>query len=103
MKYEPRPLAVEGVQISPDLLELTELLARNAHEVWARQRLADGWRYGPRRDDAKKEHPCLVPYEQLPESEKVYDRNAALETIKLVLALGYRIEKISQSPASEKK
>jgi hypothetical protein len=103
LNYEPRPLAAEGIQISPDLLELTELLAKNVHEVWARQRLADGWRYGPRRDDANKEHPCLVPYEQLPESQKTYDRNTALETIKVILALGYRIEKHPQSPAPEKK
>jgi len=69
------------------------MLARNAHDIWARQRLADGWRFGPRRDDAKKEHPCLVPYEDLPESEKVYDRSAAMETLKAILALGYRIMK----------
>jgi hypothetical protein len=86
-------MATAGVLLSPDILELTEQLARHAHAVWARQRLADGWKYGPRRDDAAREHPCLVPYEQLPDSEKQYDRNAALETLKAILALGYRIEK----------
>jgi hypothetical protein len=91
------------VRIGQDLLELTELLAKNVHEVWARQRLADGWKYGPRRDDVNKEHPCLVPYEQLPESQKTYDRNTALETLKVILTLGYRIEKDAQSPASEKR
>ena len=93
MSYQPRPIPTSEVQLGPDILELTERLAQNAHEVWARQRLADGWKHGPRRDDQKKEHPCLVPYEQLPESEKVYDRNAAMETLKVIVALGYRIEK----------
>jgi len=91
--YEPRPIDTSRVKLTDDILELTELLARNAHDIWARQRLADGWRYGPQRDDAKKEHPSLVPYEELSESEKVYDRQAAMETLKGIIALGYRIEK----------
>lgn len=76
-----------------EIRELTELLSRNAHENWAAQRLAEGWRYGPRRDDGRKEHPSLVPYEKLSESEKNYDRRTAMETVKTILALGYRIEK----------
>jgi hypothetical protein len=70
------------VKLTDGILELTELLARNAHDIWARQRVADGWRYGPRRDDARKEHPSLVPYEELSESEKAYDRNVALQIVK---------------------
>ena len=72
---------------------LTERLARNAHDVWARQRLRDGWKLGPRRDDAAKEHPSLVPYEALDDSEREYDRQVALETLRTVVALGYRIAK----------
>jgi DNA-binding response OmpR family regulator len=91
MSYEPRPIDTSQIELTPQILQLTEVLARNAHDIWARQRLADGWRYGSRRDDCRKEHPCLVPYEQLPESEKQYDRNAAMETLKTILALGYRL------------
>jgi hypothetical protein len=80
------------VTLSDNILDLTERLARNAHAIWARQRLIDGWKYGPQRDDARKEHPCLVAYDQLPDSEKQYDRNAAMETLKVIVALGYRIE-----------
>jgi hypothetical protein len=80
------------VQLDSKLLELTEFLAKNAHENWARQRLTDGWRYGPCRDDSTREHPCLVPYEKLPESERQLDRLAAMETLKAIVALGYRIE-----------
>jgi RyR domain len=93
LNYEPRPIDTSGVILSEEIVQLTELLARNAHDIWARQRLSDGWRFGPQRDDPKKEHPCLRRYEDLPESEKAYDRNAAMETLKAVLALGYRIAK----------
>lgn len=93
MEYTPQPIPTAAVKLSPDLVELTELLAKNAHELWAEQRLADGWTLGMRRDDQAKQHPCLVPYEALPESEKVYDRRAAMETLKAILAIGYRIER----------
>jgi ryanodine receptor 2 len=93
MTYQPQPIDTAGVTLPGELLLLTERLAEHAHDVWARQRLADGWTYGPQREDARKEHPCLVPYDQLPESEKQYDRNAALETLKAILALGYRVVK----------
>lgn len=91
--YEPEPIATASIQLSPDILHLTERLAKNTHDIWARQRLAEGWRHGPCRDDATKEHPCLVPYEDLPESEKDYDRRTAMETIRAILALGYYIRK----------
>jgi hypothetical protein len=93
VEYKPRPIPTAGVILTSDILELTELLSRNAHELWAQQRLADGWTYGPLRDDAAKKHPCLVPYEELPESEKEYDRRTAMETLKVISSLGYRIEK----------
>jgi hypothetical protein len=93
VEYKPRPIPTAGVSLTSDILELTELLAKNAHEIWAQQRLAEGWTNGARRDDAAKKHPCLVPYEELPESEKEYDRNAAMQTLKVILTLGYRIEK----------
>lgn len=93
MEYKPAPRDTSSVRLPQEIVELTELLARNAHENWARQRMADGWRYGPRRDDARKEHPSLVPYEGLPDAEKEYDRKTAMETLKTILSLGYRIEK----------
>ena len=93
MDYSPAPRDTSGVKLPREIAELTELLAKNTHENWSRQRMADGWSYGPKRDDGKKEHPSLVPYEQLSESEKQYDRTTAVETIKTILALGYRIER----------
>ncbi len=91
--YEPNPLDTSKIDLPQELLELQEQLAKNAHEVWARQRLADGWRYGASRNDEQKEHPCLVPYEDLPETEKQYDRNTAMETLKAIVAMGYEIAK----------
>ena len=89
--YEPQPIDTSSVTLAGDILDLTERLAENAHEIWAHNRLMDGWSYGPKRDDARKQNPNLVPYERLPESEKKYDRNIAMETLKAIIALGYRI------------
>jgi hypothetical protein len=89
--YRPEPADTSGVAITPEIVEMTELLARNTHENWAHERLSHGWRWGPARSDEKKEHPCLVAYDDLPEEEKEYDRRTALETIRLILVLGYRI------------
>ena len=94
MTYKPAPRDTLSVVLPRPIEALTELLARNTRENWARQRTAEGWRYGPQRDGARKEHPSLVPYEELSEAEKEYDRRTAMETIKTILALGYRIEKV---------
>src|SRR5438874_122408 len=91
MSYQPKPIATAGVTLPPELIDLTEHLAENAHELWAIQRLKDGWAYGPQRDDHAKKHPCLVPYNDLLDSEKEYDRQAALGTLKAILKLGYQI------------
>ena len=74
------------------LVSRYEQLAENTHDLWAAQRIAQGWTFGPNRDDANQKHPCLIPYADLPDSEKIYDRQAAIETLKAILALGYRIE-----------
>lgn len=92
-KYVPEPLDTSGVQLPADLEQLVEKMSLNVHEVWAAGRIAEGWTWGPERDDEKKHHPGLVAYEDLPESEREYDRHTAVETIKLILSLGYRIEK----------
>ncbi len=91
--YQPKPFDTGHVQLPPQLLELTEVIAKNVHENWSQGRLEEGWVYGEQKDDLRKTTPCLVPYEQLPESEKEFDRNTAMQTLKLIVALGYRIEK----------
>jgi hypothetical protein len=93
MTYQPQPIDTSNIQLSAALLALTEQLAENAHDLYARQRQSEGWRSGPQRNDITKENPTLVPYQELPESEKEYDRQMAMETLKAIIALGYRIEK----------
>src|SRR4051812_29434358 len=91
MNYKPQPIETDSIVLPAELAALTERLAENAHDLWAAQRAAQGWTYGTQRDDAKKLHPCLIPYDQLPESEKEYDRQAAVGTLKAILKLGYKI------------
>ena len=89
--YIPSPTDTGGVELPSELQQLAELLAANTHEVWGQGRYQEGWRYGPQRDDSKKLTPCMIPYDQLPEPEKDYDRRTSQETLKLILHLGYRI------------
>ena len=93
MSYHPKPINTASVVLTPELAALTERLAENAHDLWARQRLGDGWTYGAHRDDKTKKHPCLIPYAELSESEKGYDREAAMGTLRAIIALGYDIKK----------
>ena len=91
--YTPSPIDTSDVVLSDELLQLIEQSARNVHEKWAQGRINEGWTYGPERNDALKQHPCLVDYDSIPESEKEYDRNTAVETLKFILAKGWSIEK----------
>jgi len=93
MTYEPMPIDTTNVELPVAIMNLIEVLASNTHDSWAKQRIAEGWRYGPRRDDERKEHPDLVPYERLPEVEKQYDRVSAIQTLRVIIALGYSITK----------
>ena len=91
--YIPQPIDTKGVVLPKELNALAEEIAKNVHEVWSEGRMTDGWTYGEERDDAKKHHPCLVPYENLTEKEKEYDRNTSQETLKLIMKLGFKIVK----------
>ena len=92
-EYNPNPIDTSDIELSEELLELIEKLAENVHDVWAVGRINEGWTYGEKRDDSKKQSPCLVPYYDLPDSEKEYDRNTTITTIKAILALNYKIVK----------
>lgn len=97
--YQPTPIDTSSVKLPHGLEELTEKIAENAHDVWARGRMAEGWTYGEKRDDDAKKHPDLLPYDQLSDGEKQYDRDTAMESIKAILAMGYRIEPPEHAPA----
>lgn len=89
--YNPQPINVEDIDLDADLEELTEAIAENAHDIWARTRMDEGWTYGPIRNDLLKQHPDLVPYAKLPDTEKEYDRLMAMNTLRLVRRLGFNI------------
>ena len=93
LDYIPEPMDLSLVDLPESLIQLSERIVENVHEVWAKARIDEGWTYGEKRDDIHKKHPCLVPYDELPEEEKEYDRNTAMNTIKMVKKLGFRIEK----------
>lgn len=94
-EYEPHPIDVDSIPLDGDLLQLQDAIAENAHNVWAKTRIKEGWKYGKVFDEAKKEDPGLIPYTSLPDSEKEYDRLTAFNTIKLVKKLGFDILKRS--------
>jgi len=89
--YTPTPIDTSETALPEELHELVEMLGQHVHEVWASLRMTEGWQYGPQRNDVLKEHPCIIPYEALPDSEREYDRNTAKESIKVILSLGYQI------------
>lgn len=89
--YVPNPIDTSGINIPEELKPLIEKMAENIHEVWSKNRMEQGWSYGPQRDDVNKRHPCLVPYDCLPEDEKFYDRETLLETLKLIIRLKFKI------------
>lgn len=89
--YTPQPIDTQDVVLPEELTALAEEIAKNVHEVWSEGRMKEGWTYGEKRDDTLKHNPCLVPYEELSDSEKEYDRNTSQETLKLILKLGFKI------------
>lgn len=91
--YVPEPVDTSDVQLPVELNELVEKIAKNVHDVWAQNRLDEGWVYGEQRNDTLKTHPCLIPYEELPEVEKEYDRDTAFGTLRLISKLGFKITK----------
>merc|ERR1712100_836756 len=99
--YVPAPVDTESVKLPKEVAELTEVLAKNAHDEWAKQRFSDGWMWGAKRDDELKHHPCLVPYEDLTDTEREYDRITAMKTLKLLIGLGFSIERDETSKGSK--
>lgn len=92
--YSPKLLDLKHIELPKIYEDLREAIAENAHDTWALERQSEGWTWGPKRDDSKLETPDMVPYSQLPESEKQYDRLMAADTLRLLMALGYRIERV---------
>ena len=93
VKYTPQPIDTKNIVLPVELEQLVEQMSKNVHEVWADTRMKQGWTYGEQRNDELKTHPCLIPYEELPEEEKVYDRNTSIDTLKFIIKQGFTISK----------
>lgn len=93
MNYNPTPIDTSDVTLPEELEALVERMAENTHDLWAQSRIKEGWTYGPTRNDELKQHPCLVPYSELPDSERQYDRDISVGTLKLIVKLGFNITK----------
>ena len=91
--YKPAPADLSEVTLPESLTQLTEVIAENTHEVWSANRMAEGWTWGPARDDARLKHPNLLPYSELSEADKDYDRATAMNAIKLIVKMGFKIDK----------
>lgn len=94
--YHPNPIDTSDVELPDELNALGEAISKNVHDIWAQNRINEGWTFGEHRDDERKQTPCLVPYEQLPEEEKTYDYDTAFATLKMIYKLGYKIVKIHE-------
>ncbi|XP_069958037.1 ryanodine receptor isoform X5 [Cherax quadricarinatus] len=89
--FVPKPVDTSAIQLPGYIEQVRDKLAENIHEMWAMNKIEQGWTYSERRDDLRLHHPCLTSFEKLPPSEKRYDATLALQTLKTVLALGYHI------------
>ena len=91
--YKPNPEDTTNVKLPKEIEDLTEMIAKNTHENWAKGKMEEGWILGDEIDDKLLTHPCLIEYEKLSEKDKEYDRVTAMESIKFLIKKGYKITK----------
>lgn len=94
------PLEAGAPALPAALASLCEILAEKVHSRWIRGRVQEGWKWGPVRDDVRKEHPCLVPYEDLPDSEREFDRQTVTATLEALQSFGYRFQPAGAAESS---
>ncbi|XP_067629181.1 ryanodine receptor isoform X7 [Eurosta solidaginis] len=90
--YKPAPLDLSAVTLSPKLEELVDQLAENTHNLWARERIQQGWTYGLNEDSENHRSPHLVPYSKVDEAIKKANRDTASETVRTLLVYGYVLD-----------
>ncbi|KAK6307192.1 hypothetical protein J4Q44_G00223400 [Coregonus suidteri] len=90
--YKPTPLELSDVKLTPGQELLVDKLAENAHNVWAKDRIKQGWTYGIQQDVKSKRNPRLVPYTLLDERTKKSNRDSLREAIRTLIGYGYNIE-----------
>ncbi|KAL4003146.1 RIH domain family protein [Acanthocheilonema viteae] len=89
--FVPKPIDISTVVLPHFAMEIHEKLAENLHELWAMRKIELGWNYGEVRDERTRRHPCLTSFQQLPQNEKTYNINLAIDTMKTIEALRYHM------------
>ncbi|XP_009293048.2 ryanodine receptor 3 isoform X1 [Danio rerio] len=93
--FIPVPVDTSQIVLPPHLENVRDKLAENIHELWGMNKIELGWMYGKVRDDNKRQHPCLVDFSKLPETEKNYNLQMSTETLKTLLALGCHVAQVN--------
>ena len=91
-RYIPKPASMDDVSLPKEMEALTEYIAENSHEEWAKLRMKEGWTYAPKNDKKLKQSQDLIPYCELLDSEKDYDRKMAMHTLKVLYKMGFRFK-----------
>ncbi|XP_030130376.4 ryanodine receptor 3 isoform X2 [Taeniopygia guttata] len=99
--YKPAPLDLSEVKLLPSQEFLVDKLAENAHNVWAKDRIKQGWTYGIQQDLKNKRNPRLVPYALLDERTKKSNRDSLREAVRTFAGYGYSIEPPDQEIADQ--
>jgi class 3 adenylate cyclase len=90
--------------LSPSEIVLTDVqveeLSIREHDRWMKDRQLHGWTYAPERDNARKKHPCLIPWEELSDLEKEKDRDTIRNLPRLIEKAGFRVRKSTTQPSS---
>ncbi|MCP9259463.1 Ryanodine receptor 44F [Dirofilaria immitis] len=89
--FVPVLVDISNVVLPEFAMEIHEKLAENLHELWAMRKIELGWSYGEVRDQKTRRHPCLTSFQQLPQNEKTYNINLAIDTMKTIEALRYHM------------
>ncbi|XP_064920314.1 ryanodine receptor 3 isoform X8 [Columba livia] len=99
--YKPAPLDLSEVKLLPSQEFLVDKLAENAHNVWAKDRIKQGWTYGIQQDLKNKRNPRLVPYALLDERTKKSNRDSLREAVRTFAGYGYSVEPPDQEIADQ--
>uniref|UniRef100_A0A4W6FE05 Ryanodine receptor 2 n=1 Tax=Lates calcarifer TaxID=8187 RepID=A0A4W6FE05_LATCA len=90
--YKPAPLDLSHIKLTSTQEAMVDKLAENAHNVWARDRIHQGWTYGIQQDVKNRRNPRLVPYTLLDERTKKSNKDSLREAVRTLLGYGYNLE-----------
>ncbi|XP_050626599.1 ryanodine receptor 2 isoform X5 [Macaca thibetana thibetana] len=98
--YKPAPMDLSFIKLTPSQEAMVDKLAENAHNVWARDRIRQGWTYGIQQDVKNRRNPRLVPYTLLDDRTKKSNKDSLREAVRTLLGYGYNLEAPDQDHAA---